>query len=174
MIKKYYDPYLIELAEHIIRTTKDTFALKMAQAYYMVSKQNFTTKDTAKALNISTSTVSRYRKQFAEAVSKDFKIKKPKPCRHFAYTTLEEEKEFIESLRADAAKGLIGTQEDVRQRFIQRFGREIGIPGISKLLKRNGWRKLVPRSSNPKANRKEQEDYKKTCRNNHGKTKGEC
>jgi transposase len=174
MEKLYYSEELVRSAEFLIHTTKNVLAFKMSQNYFMIHKLNMSVKATAAALNISTNTVMQYQKKFAEAVEKDFNIRKPTPCRHFAYITLEEENDFIESLKEDAKRGLIGTQVEIRQRYIERFGKEITISGISKMLKRHNWRKIVPRSSNPKANKKEQEDYKKTCRINHGKTEGEC
>ncbi|MBS6062933.1 winged helix-turn-helix domain-containing protein [Criibacterium bergeronii] len=48
-----------------------------------------------------------------------------------------------------AEKGQIVTVQEIKEKYIELVGHEIGSGQIHKLLKRNGYRKVMPRSKHP-------------------------
>jgi len=75
--------------------------------------------------------------------------------------TLEEEKAILSSLESDALNGQILIYKQVKKMVEEKLGREVSDDYIWDMFKRHGWKKKVPRPSHPKANREEQEEYKK-------------
>jgi len=62
---------------------------------------------------------------------------------------LEEEKELLAEFIQRAREGQIITVKEIEMKYIERIGHECGSGTIYKLLKRHGWRKVMPRSKHP-------------------------
>jgi transposase len=75
--------------------------------------------------------------------------------------TLEEEKAILSSLESDALNGQVLIYKQVKKIVEEKLRREVSDDYIWDMFKRHGWKKKVPRPSHPKANREEQEEYKK-------------
>ncbi|HYX49044.1 MAG TPA: winged helix-turn-helix domain-containing protein [Ktedonobacteraceae bacterium] len=82
--------------------------------------------------------------------------------RRNGYLTIEEEKEFLEAFLARAEKGEIVTIAEIWHAFEERVGCDVDDSTIYRLLDRHEWRKVVPRPHHPKAQKDEQEHFKKT------------
>ena len=82
--------------------------------------------------------------------------------RRHEYLTLEEEKHFLAPFFARAETGEIATSAEIQQAFEARLGHEVEESTIYRLLKRHGWRKLMPRPKHPKSDKQAQEQFKKT------------
>jgi transposase len=82
--------------------------------------------------------------------------------RRHEYLTVEQEQEFLAPFFARAAQGEIATTAEIQQAYETRVGHEVEESTISRLLHRQGWRKLVPRPKHPKANSEAQKAFKKT------------
>ena len=63
-----------------------------------------------------------------------------------------------------AERGEIATAEEIKRAFEAQVGHPVHKSTISRLLKRHGWRKPVPRPVHPKANPVAQAEFKKTSR----------
>lgn len=61
-----------------------------------------------------------------------------------------EEKEILESFKNQAELGHIVIIRDIKEAFDKKIGRDTGSGYIYMLLKRHGWRKVMPRSKHPK------------------------
>jgi transposase len=81
-----------------------------------------------------------------------------------AYSTLEQEKQFLEPFVERAKTGEIATCAEIHLAYEAHIGRKVDESTIYRLLERHGWRKVIPRSKHPRADRKEQEAFKKTFR----------
>src|SRR5512135_1162481 len=68
---------------------------------------------------------------------------------------------FCSPFFARAPQGEIATVEPIQQAFEAQVQHEVPINSIYRLLHRQGWRKLAPRSRHPKAHPQEQEAFQK-------------
>lgn len=64
--------------------------------------------------------------------------------------SLEEEKEFLNNFKVKAEKGNIVSTNEIKIAYEKKVGHRIGGGQIYRVLKRNKWRKLMPRSKHPK------------------------
>jgi len=79
--------------------------------------------------------------------------------------TEAEERELLDSIELKAARGLIKTAFDIKELVEKRVGKVVSDDYLWDLLKRNGWKKKMPRSHHPKRNSKEQDELKKNSPN---------
>ena len=77
----------------------------------------------------------------------------------------QEEAELLSNIEQKAALGLIKTAYDIKAIVEQRIGREVSDDYLWDLLKRNGWKKKMPRPHHPKRSLKEQKQFKKNSPN---------
>lgn len=80
------------------------------------------------------------------------------------YLTWEEEQAFFAPFFSRAERGEIATAGEIKRAFEAQVGHEVHKSTISRLLKRHGWRKPMPRPVHPKASAQEQAAFKKTSR----------
>lgn len=84
--------------------------------------------------------------------------------RRHQYLTLPEEKDFLAPFFAQAESGEIAIVAQIQRVYEARVEHEVDESTIYRLLKRHGWRKLMPRSRHPQADPQEQEQFKKTLK----------
>ena len=64
--------------------------------------------------------------------------------------TIEEEAAFLEPYRKKAENGQIVSVAEIKAAYEQAVGHTIGRGQIYRVLHRQGWRKVMPRSKHPK------------------------
>ena len=64
--------------------------------------------------------------------------------------TEAEEKEILDGFKNQANLGHITVVKEIKEAFDKKLGRDTGRGYIYMLLKRHGWRKVMPRSKHPK------------------------
>jgi transposase len=84
--------------------------------------------------------------------------------RRHEYLTLQEEQQFLAPFFARAESGEIATTAEIWQAFEAQVGHKVDDSTLYRLLKRHGWRKLMPRPRHPKAHKEAQHQFKKTLR----------
>ena len=90
-------------------------------------------------------------------------MNKPKGGNH-KNMTFEEEEEFLKQFEERAEKGELLSINEIKQEYIKLIGHSIGHEQIYKVLRRHGYRKIMPRSKHPKkASDEEIEQPKKNC-----------
>ena len=82
--------------------------------------------------------------------------------RRRSYLSWDEEAAFLESFIQGALTGQIATAAEIQRALESRLGHQVHKTMVYKLLKRHGWRKLVPRPFHVEADKEEQEAFKKT------------
>lgn len=71
--------------------------------------------------------------------------------RHCENMSIEEEQKFIEQFKEKAEAGEIVEVSEIKKAYEEKIGRKIKSKGhIYLILKRNGWRKIMPRPKHPK------------------------
>lgn len=84
-----------------------------------------------------------------------------KQTSHYRKMTEAEETQLLEKCSELAAEGKVLTVADIRQVFEEELGEKTGHDYIYKLLKRHGWRKVMPRAKHPKAASEEEQNSSK-------------
>ncbi len=64
--------------------------------------------------------------------------------------SIEEENELLDSFTEQAESGQLIDLNDLKAEYIKKVGHSIGGSQIYRMLKRHGWRKVMPRSKHPK------------------------
>jgi transposase len=82
--------------------------------------------------------------------------------RRRAYLSWEEETAFLESFRQAALTGKIASVGEIKEALERRIGGKVHKTTVYRLLKRQGWRKVVPRPFHVEADKQEQAAFKKT------------
>ena len=86
---------------------------------------------------------------------------KPRGGRRRFLLNTEQEASLLQSIEQKAAKGLIKTAADIRSLVESKVGRKVSDDYIGDLLKRNGWKKKMPRPYHPKRDIAVQQEFKK-------------
>lgn len=81
--------------------------------------------------------------------------------RRHEYLILPEEHAFLAPFFEQAERGEIATVREIQHAFEERVGHPVDQSTIYRLLRRHGWRKLMPRPRHPKADPHTQEQFKK-------------
>ncbi len=64
--------------------------------------------------------------------------------------SIEEENALLDTFAKQAEAGQMVDLNDLKSEYIQKVGHSIGGSQIYRMLKRHGWRKVMPRSKHPK------------------------
>jgi transposase len=70
--------------------------------------------------------------------------------RYNALMTPEEEKLFMSSFVEQANNGALVTANEIKRAMEKQLGQSVHKTTVYRMLKRNGWRKIMPRPSHPK------------------------
>ncbi len=81
--------------------------------------------------------------------------------RYHALMTPDEEKLFLSAFVAQANQGVLVTVKEIKQALEKHLGRSVNQTTVYRMLKRNGWRKIMPRPSHPKKDKEAGEAFKK-------------
>lgn len=75
--------------------------------------------------------------------------------------SLDEEARLLDAIEQKASKGLIKTANDIRAMVEAKVGKAVSDDYLWDLLRRNGWKKKMPRPHHPKRSVAEQSEFKK-------------
>ena len=81
--------------------------------------------------------------------------------RYKAYLSLKEEAEFLKPFKGKAITGQIATAAEIHRALEKRLGHSVHKTTVYRMLKRNEWRKLVPRTVHVQSDEQKQDDFKK-------------
>lgn len=118
-------------------------------------------KEIAKHTGLATGTVhniiSKYNKEGLKAIETH-----GKGGRRKSYMDLESEETFLEGFREKAGKGEVVTIKEIKQAYEKQVGKKVYKSTIYRLLRRHGWRKLMPRPYHKERDVEAQASFKKT------------
>ena len=121
-------------------------------------------KEIAKHTMLSVQTVhnliSQYNRFGAKAVET-----RGKGGRKRSYLSLEEEANFLKSFEDKASSGQIGTVAQIKAAYEKKLGHSVHETTVYRMLKRHGWRKVMPRPFHVDSKKDEQEAFKKNSPN---------
>ena len=79
--------------------------------------------------------------------------------------SIEQEAKVLARFEEEADAGYELTVSDIRKGLETELGRETAVAYVYRVLKRHGWRKVMPRPKHPKAASKEEQDSSKKLKN---------
>jgi transposase len=79
--------------------------------------------------------------------------------RHREYMTWKEEENLLTGFFIRAKKGELVTAREIKQEYEKVVGHKVAETTIYRLLNKHKWRKVMPRSEHPKANKQKQKDF---------------
>lgn len=136
-----------EIEQEMVRT-KDSKVYKRLQAVMLRGKGK-TINEICEITGYSFSTVSILSKKYLnDGISA---LVSDKRTSNNYYLTESEEEAFLEQFKEAAQKGQVITVKEMHIAYQKRIGKETPIRSFYDLLKRHGWRKIMPRPKYPKA-----------------------
>ena len=121
-------------------------------------------KEIAEILEIHEKVVSKWISIFSNQGTQGL-MNKPKGGNH-RYMTFEKEEEFLKQFEERAKKGELLSTNEIKEAYIESVGHSIGHEQIYRVLKRHGYRKIMPRSRHIQRKQvmKKLSSLKKNCR----------
>ena len=123
-------------------------------------KQAMSTVDIAKIIGWHANTVRIIQRDFIKRGVDAF-IELTRGGRNRALLTPEEEKEFLASFEKSAEQGALLVVNEIKEALEKRLGHKVHKTTVYRMLYRNGWRKVAPRTSHPKRDKEAVEAFKK-------------
>ena len=115
----------------------------------MLKYEGYKLKEIADKTGMNKSSVCvilrRYREQGLEEFARN------KYTSHWRALTEEQEKEILGQFEKAAESGREVTAQEIKAALDEARGKDTGIGYVYRVLKRHGWRKVMPRSKHPKA-----------------------
>ena len=155
---------MVEAARDTVRKTRDAGQLRKAMSVVLVGAMGLTLPRVGELIGRSRATVARFHEEFKAWMSGGQDKEENWGGRRRAYLTFEEEKEFLSGFFEVASRGGILVVQEVRSALEKRLGHKVAETTVYRMLERHGWRKIVPRRRHPKANKSEQEEFKKNSK----------
>ena len=144
--------------------SKGTKAFDKWQIFYLIQIGRQNACDIiAPLVGLSTHSVYKIVEAYNKSGEASISLKK-RGGRRNALLSIEAEKNLFLQLQDQASKGLIKSANDIRHMVEQKVGKAVSDDYLWDLLKRNGWKKKVPRPHHPKRKLEDQADFKKNSR----------
>lgn len=118
-------------------------------AVLLVRFSGISIAETARRMNCSARTVARLTAEYKQLGLEEFMRNKYVGGNHRSLSEAEEN-EILARFEKMAEEGHIVTAQDIKKAFDERIGKDTGRGYIYMLLKRHGWRKVMPRAKHPK------------------------
>ena len=151
-----------EIMERIKRTT-GFWKVQRWLAIYNGLDNPRPAKDIARSVGLAEGTIhnliSAYNRNGEKAVESP-----GKGGRRRCYMSFEEETAFLKQFEDQASEGRIATTLEIKKAYEARLGKVVHETTIYRILKKHGWRKIVPRSYHTEANKEAQIEFKKTSK----------
>lgn len=151
---------VLEQAQQALREAETVEELRQAQAVVLPLLLGVSMEQTAAVLGVPVGWTCQLRRRFINAGH--LVPRKPVPLQGpRAYMSRAEEVAFLASFIECASQGQIVVVAEIRAAFEQLVGRRTAPSTIYYLLKRHGWRKLVPDRVRPQSSAPAQKRWKK-------------
>jgi len=166
------DHLTLEEVKAKMKEAKDPKQLQRWQIIYTALLQPRKAEEIAMCVGVSKSLVQHiipaYNREGIQAIEI-----KSSGGRYHAYMSEEEEELFLEPFYQKAERGELTTAKEIKLAYEEKIGRTVHKTTIYDILKRHGWRKILPRGRHPKADIEAQEAFKKTPRSRERSAKRE-
>jgi len=161
----HVEPWLSELELlDWMRAAESRAAYQRRLAVWLTYLRHFPAREVATLLGVSTPAVWRWLSQYNRQGPAGL-MRRGRGGRRWAFLSLDQERELLATLQAQAGRGQVLTAKQIHGRVGQAVGKEVSLDYVYRLLHRHGWRKLGPRPRHVKADPQAQAEFKKNSRN---------
>jgi len=144
-----------------MKEAKDPRQLQRWQIIYTALIQPRKAEEIAKCVGVSKSLVQHIIPAYNRGGIQAIEIKSS-GGRYHSYMSDEEEELFLEPFYRSAERGELTTAKEIQRAYEEQIGHKVHKTTMYDILKRHGWRKILPRGRHPKADSEAQETFKKT------------
>lgn len=150
MIKVRYYTITTDEYEKLVEAEKACHDKRISKKLCIVIKRfsGVSIAETAAQMNCSESKVKRLVAEYKKCGLEAFMQSKYKG--NHRSLSEEEENEILSHFEKRAEAGQVITGQEIKKAFDERIGKDTGRGYIYMLLKRHGWRKVMPRARHPK------------------------
>ena len=141
--------------------SKDTITYKRAQSVYLRSKYGYSPNNISNITGLSISRVNDIHSLYKK-YGEEFIYCGKRGGRNNSNLTLDEERKFLKRYEDISLNGNMITAASIHNDLENFLSKSLHKSGIYKMLKRNGWRKILPRPQNPKHDQIKIDAFKKT------------
>ena len=155
------DEEVLVKARQAIASAQTVEQLRQAQAVVLPLEFGLSLGDTGAILGLSRYWVCRLRRRFMQGRIAGAPDAPTAGGRRHQNLTLEQEREFLAPWLSQAATGGVLVVAQIKAALDQRLGRPVALASAYNLLRRHGWRKLVPDKRHPQSDPAAQDEWKK-------------
>lgn len=153
----------IEVIKQAMKQAQSATEYKMLQCVYLADAHpEMSAKDIGGIVLLSESRVwaihAEFRKNGIES------MREKRGGRYRENLTVDEETELLEKFEEQSESGKLIVAGKIKVAYEEKAGKEVAESTIYRMLARHGFRKIVPYKRHPKANKEEQEAFKKTSK----------
>jgi transposase len=150
--------------EQLLKASSRADEAKAIQCVLLRARDQRLAEEIAVIVGIHSNSVRRIWRRYLESgLSALTRGSRGKHRSHENLSALDE-RAFLAAFYARAEAGEVVTVRMIREGYEQQVGHKTAHTTVYRLLKRQGWRKVVPRPKHPRQNQQEQTLFKKTER----------
>jgi transposase len=138
-----------------------TEEFKRLQALALRAQHGMPAPEIAKVLGLHVASVWKIHARFLKHGKAVFTSRRH-GGRHHENLKTEQERALLDPLREAAQKGALVTSRQVKAAYEKEVGKAVPASTVCRMLRRQGWRRLVPRPAHPKASAARRRAFKKT------------
>ena len=150
---------LVEL-ENFRKLKWSGFEFQRFLCVWLRVEQGISSKEIARVLNWNVNTVRITQRDFIVNGIKAL-VEEKRGGRRRQLMTIEEEKLFLEGFKDLANNGSMLVANEIKAALEKQLGRTVHKTTVYRLLRRHGWRKIIPRPRHPKQDKEAAEAFKK-------------
>lgn len=156
-----YTPLSSQAAQHIQTLMKQSTSVWEYRRLQCVSlrRVGMQARDVATIVGLHPDSVLHIWSQFLNGGIEALLGEKRGQVRGKAHLSLEEEEALLAPFEKKAANGHLTIAQQIHKAHCKKVGKELDETVTYRMLRRHGWRKVVPRPHHPKQNKKNQEDF---------------
>lgn len=165
MAKQRKGAFTEEVLEALLREqkkVKNVREWRQMEAIWLREKLHMSGPQVADVLQYRLQTVHLLWHRWLDRGIRIFTEKRPPGGRNHAYMTIEEERAFLAPFAKQAPSGGMVDIGRIKEAFEACVGERVPKSTIYRLLRRHGWRKIMPRKKHPKSDPGKQDEIKKT------------
>lgn len=145
----------------LLSRTRKKADFQRVQCIWLRAALNLSSTDTAVAIGWGQSTVKIIQSRYLREGEKVL-LGKGRGGRRYSNLTEQEEEELLSSFLENARAGGVLVVGEIKAAYEKKAGKPVPKSTVYRMLKRHGWRKIVPRPRHPKTDSAVQEEFKKT------------
>ncbi|MBN1114329.1 MAG: winged helix-turn-helix domain-containing protein [Oligoflexia bacterium] len=142
----------------VVKETDSANEIRAAQSILLSYKHGLSLSDAGEIIGRSKRTVLQLNKDYMKGKKQGDNW----GGRRKAYLDYETEKEFLQSFTGKSEQSGIIIVSEIQKAYEKKIGKKVAKSTIYDLLHRHNWRKITPRKSHPKADKKNRKTLKKT------------